>query len=41
MIIINLRMKYLIKRQKIKKLVNESDISEFIKSTNLDGKIKN
>ena len=37
---INLRTKYLIKNIKNKKLVHKFDISEYIKKTYLDGKIK-
>ena len=40
MIMINLRTKYLIKNIKNKKLVHKFDISECIKKTYLDGKIK-
>ena len=40
MVMINLRTKYLIKNIKNKKLVHRFDISEYIKKTYLDGRIK-
>ena len=40
LIIINLQMKYFMQRWKNKKLVDESDISEFINNNDLDKKKK-